>query len=260
MWTRCGRPISPPPPDRGGLTSSSQPLFDVERFRGVVGRVAATPEVPHATLVLGSTQPAELPFPDAVRARHVEVVRRRGGGGAVYLEPGDHLWMDAWIPRGDPLWKADVSAAAEWVGAWWQRALAEAVGGRGGDVVATSVHRGRSLPGELGDLVCFAGRGPGEVFVGDRKLIGLSQWRAREGALFSSCAYLRWDAERMVELFDLDDPTRDHLVDELGSAAVGLSEVEPALGDLERLRDLLMTSFPSFSFDASGPSGSAEAG
>ena len=242
------------------MTTSSQSLFDVERFRAVAARVVAVPEVRNPTLVLGSTQPAELPFPDAVRAGGVEVVRRRGGGGAVYLEPGDHLWIDAWIPRGDALWSVDVALAAEWVGAWWQRALAEAVGGRGGDVVATSVHRGRSLPGELGDLVCFAGRGPGEVFVGDRKLIGLSQWRAREGALFSSCAYLRWDAERMVELFDLDDPTRDHLVDELGSAAVGLSEVEPALGDLERLRDLLMTSFPSFSFDASGPSGSAEAG
>ena len=269
MWTRCGRRISPPPPDRGGLTSTSQPLFDVERFRGAASRVAAAPEVPHPTLVLGSTQPAELPFPDAVRTGHVEVVRRRGGGGAVYLEPDDHLWMDAWIPRGDPLWKADVSAAAEWVGAWWQAAVGEVLagGGRGGagrdggggGVVATSVHRGRSVPGELGDLVCFAGRGPGEVFVGDRKMVGLSQWRAREGALFSSCAYVRWDAERMVELFDLDDPTRALLVDELASAAVGLSEVEPALGDLGRLREVLMTSFPSFSFDASGPSGSAEA-
>jgi hypothetical protein len=177
--------------------------------------------------------------------------------------------MDAWIPRGDPLWKVDVSAAAEWVGAWWHGAIAEIVGGgrrsgggrdrSGGGIVATSVHRGRSVPGELGDMVCFAGRGPGEVFVGDRKLVGLSQWRAREGALFSSCAYVRWDVERMVELFDLDDPTRALLVDELASAAVGLSEVEPALGDLGRLREVLMTSFPSFSFDASGRSGSAEA-
>ena len=57
------------------------------------------------------------------------------------------------------------------------------------------VHAGKSEPGTLGDLVCFAGRGPGEVFAGQRKLVGLSQWRAREGALFSSCVYTRWEPD-----------------------------------------------------------------
>ena len=52
----------------------------------------------------------------------------------------------------------------------------------------------------MGDVVCFAGRGPGEVFVGRRKVVGLSQWRARQGALFSSCAYLRWDAAVLAGL------------------------------------------------------------
>ena len=230
-------------------SSRSQPLFDVERFRAAAGRVADAPSVPVATLVLGSTQPAELPFPEAVRARGVEVVRRRGGGGAVYLEPGDHLWMDAWIPRDDPLWTVDVSAAAQWVGAWWQCALTQ----HGAEASALVVHRGRSVPGELGELVCFAGRGPGEVFVGDRKLVGLSQWRSREGALFSSCVYVRWDPRSMVDLFDLDETTRDALADDLATAGIGLLDVDAGLGDLERLRDELLTSFPSFSFDSSGP-------
>ena len=34
----------------------------------------------------------------------------------MYLDPGGQLWLDAWIPRDDPLWVLDVSAAAEWVG------------------------------------------------------------------------------------------------------------------------------------------------
>jgi len=235
--------------------SPSQHLFDVERFRTAPARVAAAPEIARATLVLGSTQPAELPFPDAVRTRGVEVVRRRGGGGAVYLEPGDHLWMDAWIPRDDPLWNADVSAAAEWVGAWWRRALAQF----GVHDSSLHVHRGRWVPGELGVLVCFAGRGPGEVFVGDRKLVGLSQWRSREGALFSSCAYVRWDPRPMIELFNLDDPTRSGLADDLASAGIGLLDVDPGFGsdDLGRLRDELLTSFVSFSPHTFG-SGEAE--
>ena len=133
-----------------------------------------------------------------MRERGVELARRRGGGGAVYLGPGEQLWLDVWIPRDDPLWVADVSAAAEWVGAWWTTALA-GLGQRGFEV-----HHGRSVPGDFGDLVCFAGRGPGEVFHGGRKVVGLSQWRAREGALFSSCAYLRWDPAPLLALLDVE--------------------------------------------------------
>ena len=140
-----------------------------------------------------------------MRQRGVELARRRGGGGAVYLEPARQLWLDAWIPRDDPLWVADVSVAAEWVGAWWVDALARQ-GQHGFDV-----HAGRSVPGEFGELVCFAGRGPGEVFHGGRKVVGLSQWRAREGALFSSCAYLRWDPEPLLELLYVDERVREEL-------------------------------------------------
>ena len=69
---------------------------------------------------------------------------------------------------------------------------------------ASTFTTGRSVPGAFGDLVCFAGRGPGEVFHGAAKVVGLSQWRAREGALFSSCAYLRWDPAPLVALIDVE--------------------------------------------------------
>ncbi len=132
----------------------------------------------------------------------MELARRRGGGGAVYLGPGEQLWLDVWIPRDDPLWVADVSAAAEWVGAWWMEALA------GAGQYGFDVHRGRSVPGDLGDLVCFAGRGPGEVFHAGAKVVGLSQWRAREGALFSSCAYLHWDPAPLLALVHVEEDAR----------------------------------------------------
>ena len=173
------------------------------------------------------------------RGRHIDLARRRGGGGAVYLEPGDQLWVDAWVPRDDPLWRLDVSVAAEWVGAWWMDALA------GLGLHGFSVHAGRAAPGELGDMVCFAGRGPGEVFHGPRKVVGLSQWRAREGALFSSCAYLRWDPVPLLELMDVDAHVREGMTRDLTSVAVGLAELEPPVTDLARVRDGLMGSFPA---------------
>jgi lipoate-protein ligase A len=217
--------------------SSSETLFDVEPFRTEPRRVVVRRQVDRATLVLGSTQPTELVAGRVLRQRGVELARRRGGGGAVFLRPADHLWLDAWIPRDDPLWDRDVSRAAEWAGAWWSGAL-EALGTRG-----LEVHTGRSVPGELGELVCFAGRGPGEVLHAGRKVVGLSQWRSREGALFSSCVYDRWDPVGLVELLDIDDVARAALVADLRSAALGVGELEPAVDDMEALGHALVESF-----------------
>jgi lipoate-protein ligase A len=219
---------------------SSRSLFDVERFRTQTRRIAVAREVTRPTLVLGSTQPTSLVDADAVREHTVDLARRRGGGGAVYLGPGEQLWIDAWIPRSDPLWLVDVSAAAEWVGTWWTKALA-VLGQHDFEV-----HLGRSVPGESGDLVCFAGRGPGEVFQGARKVVGLSQWRAREGALFSSCAYLHWDPARLLDLVDLGEGARTDLVRRLAPVAAGLADLEPPAGDLEPVRAALLDSLPAF--------------
>jgi lipoate-protein ligase A len=215
-------------------------LFDVERFRAEPRRAVVARDVIRPTLVLGSTQPTELVDVIALRQRDVELARRRGGGGAVYLAPGEQLWLDAWVPRDDPLWVGDVSAAAEWVGAWWVQALA-GIGQRGFDV-----HRGRSVPGVLGDLVCFAGRGPGEVFHGTAKVVGLSQWRAREGALFSSCAYLRWNPAPLLALVDVEEGPRAGLAGDLAPMAAGLADLEPPAAGLAGVCRLLLESFPAF--------------
>ena len=157
----------------------------------------------------------------------------------MYLEPGNPLWLDAWVPRDDPLWVVDVSVAAEWVGAWWTEALRQL------GVNGLTVHTGRSVPGDLGDLVCFAGRGPGEVFDGARKVVGLSQWRSREGALFSSCAYVAWDPMPLLELLHIDEHSQTELARRLPGVAVGLRQLVPPMTDVSRLRELVLGTFPS---------------
>jgi lipoate---protein ligase len=192
----------------------------------------------HPTVVLGSTQRIEIVNAPRASAVGAEVVRRRGGGGAVLLQPHDHLWIDAWIPRDDPLWDADVAVAATWVGEWWTGALSS-LGAQG-----CQVHEGRTAPGEHGALVCFSGKGPGEVFREDRKVMGVSQWRGREGALFHTCAYTHWDPRPLVDLLAVDPALREPLVEDLAEAAIGVDDI-----GLERrpmitlLRDVLLSTF-----------------
>jgi lipoate---protein ligase len=200
--------------------------------------------VDRTTVVLGSTQRIEIVNGASASAIGAEVVRRRGGGGAVLLQPHDHLWIDAWIPRTDPLWEADVAAAATWVGEWWRSALFS-LGARD-----CRVHTGRAVAGENGALVCFSGRGPGEVFWRDRKVMGVSQWRGREGALFHTCAYAHWDPRPLVDLLKLDDALKAPLVEELAGSAVGLDDMRLASkGAIPSLREVLLSTFATWGED-----------
>jgi lipoate-protein ligase A len=229
-----------PPRSHASHHAHLHALLDVEQFRGLTHRHAVVRRMELPTVVLGSTQRAEVVNPAAAAENGVAVVRRRGGGGAVLLQPGDHVWVEAWIPRHDPLWAPDVADSAVWVGAWWQQTL-EGLGLGG-----LTVHRGPAVTGRHGALVCFSGRGPGEVFSGQRKIMGVSQWRSREGSLFHTCAYTRWDPLFLVDLFDVDAGTRDELRRDLPSAALGLAEltaVAPSPADLE---ESLLASFATW--------------
>ena len=90
--------------------AAPSPWFDVESFRSSADRTVVVRRAGHAALVLGSTQPGTSV--DSARAARagIEVVRRRSGGGAVLVGPGDPVWIDVWLPRGDPLWHDDVGA------------------------------------------------------------------------------------------------------------------------------------------------------
>ncbi|HVX22932.1 MAG TPA: hypothetical protein VHB02_16430 [Acidimicrobiales bacterium] len=209
-------------PGRGVLTD----WFDVDRFRSHPGRLVVVRTVDRPTVVLGSTQPETVV--DAARAARagVAVVRRRSGGGLVHLAPGDPVWVDAWVPRTDPLWQDDVVAAAGWAGEWWQDAVAAVAGPAAGTL---SVHHGPSAPTAWSGLVCFAGMGPGEVATADgRKVVGLAQWRSRQGALVHGCAYRHWDPAPLVDVAAVDD--RATAAADLAEVAVGWADLAGAGG------------------------------
>ena len=80
----------------------------------------------------------------------------------------------------------DVGRATHWLGQLWVRTLARR------RVEGATVHTGAMVCRPWSKLVCFAGLGPGEVSIGERKAVGISQRRTRLGARFQCALYHRW--------------------------------------------------------------------
>ena len=171
-------------------------------------------------VVIGSTQPEGVVDADLAAMRSMSVVRRRSGGGAVWVAPGAQVWIDLWVPAGHQRWDADVVRSFWWVGEVWAGAV-EAAGAEG-----VTWHRGRGEPGPWAATVCFAGIGAGEVVTADgRKLVGLSQRRTRAGSWFSGTAYRVWEPDRLVGVLALDEATRERLEGDLVGVAAGVGDV-----------------------------------
>jgi len=150
-------------------------------------------DVDAPALVLGSTQSTSDVDAAALARDGIALTSRRSGGGAVLVEPGDAVWIDVLVPRGDPTWEDDVGRSFLWLGRAWQRALG-ALG------VGAEVHEGALVCGAFGRQVCFAAVGSGELTVGAAKLVGLSQRRTRAGARLQSTLYRRWHPEPLAAL------------------------------------------------------------
>lgn len=178
-------------------------------------------EVVRPALVLGSTQPSTDVDAAAVAGAGIEVARRRSGGGAVLVEPERMVWVDIVVPAGDPLWQPDVGRAFWWLGDVWASAL-ESLG-----VAGPAAHRGPMVSSRWSRIVCFAGLGPGEVTAGNMKVVGISQRRVREGAIFQCAIPLAWDPAAMPGLLALDAGSRADLEADGRHFVAGLAGLTP---------------------------------
>lgn len=189
-------PFSPVPPDR--------PVVWHQRFRD-------------DAIVLGSRQSAELVDAAQAQSAGLDVARRRSGGGAVLLRPGQMLWVDLLVPPG--VVPDDVRGSMIWLGEVWRDALGEL----GAATDAMTVHRGGLTDTRWAELVCFAGVGPGEIVVGDHKLMGLSQRRTRHGVRAQCLVHRTNTVIGMRDLFAVDVP-REPLPDPATLADLGLGD------------------------------------
>jgi lipoate-protein ligase A len=165
-------------------------------------------DITSAALVLGSTQDESIVDVDACRRFGVDVVRRRSGGGAVLLVPGEVTWIDVIVPADAPGWSSDVHGAMVWLG----RLFGDVVASLTDSELDVVVYEGALQSTPWSKLICFDGVGAGEVLVGGRKLVGISQRRTRAAARLQCCWYSTYDPARLVELLvPARRPPLDHL-------------------------------------------------
>jgi lipoate---protein ligase len=162
------------------------------------------------TLVLGSSQD------ESIVGVVPNVVKRRSGGGAVWLDPAEQVWVDVVLPARHQRWDADVTRSFFWLGQAWIDTLRSV-----GVTVPLDLHTEGLHSTEWSSLLCFAGRGPGEVFANNRKVVGMAQRRGRAGALFQCGALLKWTLD--PKWFAPEAIPGD--VDDVQSAGVGLDEL-----------------------------------
>lgn len=187
-------------------------------------RSATFHTVSATTLVLGSAQRDTDVADRVARALGIAVVKRRSGGGAVLLVPGEFVWLDLVIPAGDALWVDDIGRSMVWIGQLWERALADL--GVAGDVNET-------IAGGAGTTwarqVCFAGIGSGELLLSGRKLVGVSQRRTRGAARFQSMCHLRWRPELVAALVASPRPLATELAGRVATVVASADDVRDAL-------------------------------
>jgi lipoate-protein ligase A len=169
-------------------------------------------------IVLGSRQAPDVLDSDRCRAAGIEVVRRRSGGGAVLVDPGSSIWFDILVPLPNPTITDDLRASMITVGRWWSGALDTVLTPSAG--TGFVVHEGPVIADEWGELVCFAGLGPGEITWRGAKLVGLSQRRTRALARFQSQIHLDDPTDAVRSLLSTsppDAPRRPAVVAEVSS-------------------------------------------
>ncbi len=160
----------------------------------------------HSALVLGSTQNLSIVDSTECRKRGIEIVKRRSGGGAVLLSSETTVWIDVVLPATHELSVNDIGLAPLWLGKLFQQVLTDL------GVADLTLHETAMEKTDWSTLICFAGRGPGEVFTSNgHKVVGISQRRTREWVRFQIVVSLAWRPEIFLALLNVPKPNLEDI-------------------------------------------------
>jgi len=159
-----------------------------------------------SALVLGSTQDLSVVNSTECRKRGIEIVKRHSGGGAVLLSSETTVWIDVVLPATHELSVSDIGQAPLWLGKLFQQVLIDL------GVADLTLHETAMEKTDWSTLICFAGRGPGEVFTSNgHKVVGISQRRTREWVRFQIVVSLAWRPEIFLALLNAPKPNLEEI-------------------------------------------------
>ncbi|MGH9303839.1 MAG: lipoyl protein ligase domain-containing protein [Acidimicrobiales bacterium] len=161
------------------------------------GRLLRICEVLAPAVVIGSAQDRDEIDAARLHASGTGLVRRRSGGGAVFVSPASQLWIDFFVPRRDRFFESDVGRSFDWVGNAWACAIRRALGADG---AVSVVERGSQGDGAFGRSLCFVQVVRGEVTLDGRKVVGCSERRDRGGAWIHTMAGLEPTFDKLAFL------------------------------------------------------------
>jgi lipoate-protein ligase A len=171
---------------------------------------------------------------DRCRARGVDVIQRRAGGGALLLDA--HVLCGA-IAQPIALVESDVTASYRWLADRLVSVmLSLGIKARRSEVAEAradiaSLRESTTTASALLLTTCYGALSPHEVVVdaptGPAKLIGLAQIRRRDAALFQFGVLLRDQSPLADYLRVADDAGRDALRTALRRRTIGLESLTP---------------------------------
>ena len=157
MWTRCGSRISPRPPE----VCPDHPLSSTSSASGRAAAARRDPRgEPARHWCWGARNGLSWSRPSGVSSTTSTCNGAAAGEEPSFSNRATSCGSTPGYPGTTPCGRSDVVAAAEWVG--------DLVGRGAGGLRVGPVSRCTPVapePGEFGELVCFAGRGPGEVLL-----------------------------------------------------------------------------------------------
>lgn len=185
-------------------------------------------------LVMGSAQRPEQFDLARLGIDRIELASRRSGGGAVFIDPNETVWIDLLAPSDSAFWSSDLAENFRLVGRLWHRAL----GALGVDTVL--VDQGPT-DAAAGRIACWAGLGWGELTVDGSKLVGLSQRRTRWGSRVQAIAVLGTSSGRVLDYL----PAHDRAAVGAGFSAAHVEVLRRADVDPQRLEAAVIGQFRS---------------
>jgi lipoate-protein ligase A len=135
--------------------------------------------------ILGSFQKAPV---KKINSMGISVERRKTGGSGVYYSYQDMFWFEIQLPA-----QYSIAESFLFAGTLVRDALRDLY-------IGVTIYEGPYLKGPGGEHLCFLTKGPGELFLGDRKTVGLCQRRTKDLVRVQGAVLFTWEPEFQREL------------------------------------------------------------